>query len=172
MATTEQPRHRYITTHDPETGKSIFDTSIPSHPVPQIEYPGGLVTLETSYASEGFPHNLCDNADLKSYQNYLSSPPGISIPGGTVVRFLDLKPGATSPLHRSITVDCGVIIDGEVKLELDSGETKILKKGDVVVQRATSHAWHNVSETETARMVFFIQPAQPLEVAGKTLVEQ
>lgn len=65
-----------------------------------------------------------------------------------------------------------MIIDGEVKLELDSGETKILKKGDVVVQRATSHAWHNVSESETARMVFFIQPAEPLEVAGKQLTEE
>jgi quercetin dioxygenase-like cupin family protein len=127
--------------------------------------------METSYASQGLPHNLNDNADIASYQHFLANPPGISIPGGTVVRFLDLKPGATSPLHRSITVDCGVIIDGEVKLELDSGESKILKKGDVIVQRATNHAWHNVSETETVRMVFFIQPAEPLEVAGKKLVD-
>ena len=166
----QQPRQRYITTHD-ASGKSVFETSIPNT-VPQIELPGDLVTMETHYASEGFPHSFTDNTDITSYQRFLTEPPGIAIPNGTVVRYLDLKPGATSPFHRTLSVDIVVIIDGFITLELDSGEKKFLKKGDVVVQRATSHAWHNTHETETGRMVAFVQPTQPLEVAGKQLCDE
>ncbi|PGH21415.1 hypothetical protein AJ80_03333, partial [Polytolypa hystricis UAMH7299] len=167
----ESTHQRFITTHNPTTGESIFDASI-ANKVPVIEYPGGLGSVETHYASEGFPHNLCDDADKQTYQRYLTEPPGICIANGTVLRYVNLSPKSSSPMHRTISVDSGVVVDGTVRLELDSGESKVLKRGDVFVQRATMHAWHNDSETEIARMVVFVQPAAPLEVAGKQLADE
>lgn len=162
---------RYITTHDLSTGKGVFSTSIPST-APEIEFPGGLAILQNLYVTEGFPHQLADDADVKTYQRYLNEPPGIAVDNGTVLRTINFKPGASSHMHRTLSVDCGVVVDGEIELELDSGEMKVLRKGDVFVQRATMHAWHNRSKTKSANMVVFIQPVAPLEVAGKPLEEE
>ncbi len=46
-----------------------------------------------------------------------------------------------------------MVIEGEVVLVLDDSEVT-LRKGDVVVQRGTNHAWENRSE-RLARMAFF-----------------
>jgi quercetin dioxygenase-like cupin family protein len=79
----------------------------------------------------------------------LSVPPA---PGGTLIRINDLPPGAGSPMHRTQTVDYAIVLDGEVVLVLDEGET-VLRAGDVVVQRGTSHRWENRSAA-TARVAF------------------
>jgi hypothetical protein len=45
-------------------------------------------------------------------------------------------------MHRSATIDMGVIVAGRVVLQLDTGEVT-LKEGDVLVQSGTMHAWYN-----------------------------
>ena len=45
-------------------------------------------------------------------------------------------------MHTTRTIDYGIVLDGEVDLELDEGEVH-LRPGDVIVQRATRHAWRN-----------------------------
>lgn len=82
-----------------------------------------------------------------------------------------MRPGLLSPMHRTVSLDYGVVLEGEVELVLDSGETRLLKRGDVAVQRGTNHAWRNTSETEWARMMYILQPCAPLEVGGKKLGE-
>ena len=57
-------------------------------------------------------------------------------------------------MHRTQTLDYGIVTEGEVWLVLDDGEVH-LKRGDVVVQRGTNHAWSNRTE-EMARMVFIL----------------
>ncbi len=47
-------------------------------------------------------------------------------------------------MHTTATIDYGIILSGNVTLELDNGEVD-LGPGDVVVQRATRHAWRNRS---------------------------
>jgi quercetin dioxygenase-like cupin family protein len=47
-----------------------------------------------------------------------------------------------SPVHRSKTVDYGIVLEGERVLELDSTEV-VLKPGDTVVQLGNWHAWSN-----------------------------
>ena len=49
-------------------------------------------------------------------------------------------------MHRTQTLDFIIVIEGQVKLILDK-EERLLGPGDVVVQRATNHAWSCVSET-------------------------
>jgi len=44
--------------------------------------------------------------------------------------------------HTTQTVDYVMVLEGEISLELDTGEV-LLKPGDCVVQRGTRHAWRN-----------------------------
>lgn len=54
-------------------------------------------------------------------------------------------PGAPHPLmHRTQTVDYGIVLDGELTLVVDHGETTV-RAGDIVVQQGTNHAWANRS---------------------------
>ena len=57
-------------------------------------------------------------------------------------------------MHRTESVDYGVVISGEMTLILDKGET-LLREGDVVIQRGTNHAWANRSG-KPCRMLFIL----------------
>jgi mannose-6-phosphate isomerase-like protein (cupin superfamily) len=61
-------------------------------------------------------------------------------------------------MHKTNTVDYAVVYDGEIWLELDDGETLHLKRGDVVVQNGTRHAWRNKG-TQSVTMLFFLNGA-------------
>jgi len=66
-----------------------------------------------------------------------------------------VKPNSPHPLmHRTESVDYGIVISGEMTLVLDKVET-LLKAGDVVVQRGTNHAWANRSG-KPCRMLFIL----------------
>jgi quercetin dioxygenase-like cupin family protein len=74
---------------------------------------------------------------------------------GSVIRILDFQPATQSPLmHRTETIDYGIVLEGEIFLMLDDSEVH-LKAGDVVVQRGTLHAWDNRSDKVT-RMAFVL----------------
>jgi quercetin dioxygenase-like cupin family protein len=81
----------------------------------------------------------------------LTVPP---TPSGTKIRINEFPPGVVSPVHRTQSVDYGIVLDGEMVLVLDDSET-VLRAGDVVVQRGTSHRWENRS-ARTARMAFIL----------------
>ncbi len=55
-------------------------------------------------------------------------------------------------MHKTDTLDVIVLVRGSVDLLLDDGEAKSMKPGDVVIQRATNHAWINCG-SETALLV-------------------
>ena len=52
----------------------------------------------------------------------------------------DDKPG----MHRTDSTDFGVVLSGNVVLELDDGVEVLLSPGDVVVQNGTRHRWRVV----------------------------
>jgi len=62
-------------------------------------------------------------------------------------------------MHKTNTVDYAVVYDGEMWLELDDAKTVHLKKGDVVVQNGTRHAWRNKG-TAPVTMLFFLNGAK------------
>jgi uncharacterized cupin superfamily protein len=64
------------------------------------------------------------------------------------------RPGKHPMMHRTETVDYGIVLEGEIVLILDDAEVP-LKAGDVVVQRGTDHAWANRSD-QPARMAFIL----------------
>jgi hypothetical protein len=83
------------------------------------------------------------------------SQPGLYVPGGTLVRMMDFAPGAESPMHRAMSLDYGTVIEGEFEVELDSGEKRTMRRGDVQVQRATAHRWRNLSPDKPGRFLCF-----------------
>ena len=69
-------------------------------------------------------------------------------PRGTKIRINEFAPGhldargLQSPVHRTASVDYGIVLQGEITLILDDSEVT-LSAGDIVVQRGTDHAWAN-----------------------------
>jgi hypothetical protein len=47
-------------------------------------------------------------------------------------------------MHRTETIDYGIMLQGELTLIMDEGET-VIRAGDIVVQRGTNHGWANRS---------------------------
>lgn len=69
--------------------------------------------------------------------------------------------GETAPhplMHRTQTVDYGIILEGELTLIVDHGETK-LQAGDIVIQRGTNHAWANRT-ANNCRVAFILIDGQ------------
>lgn len=66
--------------------------------------------------------------------------------------------------HRTDSLDYAVVLEGEITLMVDDGEAT-LRAGDVVVQRATSHAWSNRTD-RNARMLFVLIGTPPLSAAA------
>jgi hypothetical protein len=62
----------------------------------------------------------------------------------------------SSPIHKSETVDYGILLEGERVLLLDSGEL-VMKPGDVVVQVGNWHGW--TSPREGSLMAFVMMGA-------------
>ena len=82
-----------------------------------------------------------------------------NIPTGTGFRYGDFEPGFQSSMHRTKTIDYGIVIEGEMDMELDGGQTITLKTGDVIIQRGTKHRWINNSNA-LCRMAFVMVAAQ------------
>ena len=94
---------------------------------------------------------------------------GLTCPGGSVLRVVDFVPHQRSPMHRTHSIDYGIVLEGEISLELDSGEVRHLTAGDIVVQRGTNHAW--VCGSQRARMAFVLLDARPVMSTGGALPE-
>ncbi|TDP02219.1 cupin domain-containing protein [Flavobacterium sp. 245] len=57
-------------------------------------------------------------------------------------------------MHKTETIDYGIILEGELTLIVDRGETTA-KAGDIIIQRGTNHAWSNKSG-KMCRVVFIL----------------
>lgn len=124
------------------------------------------------YTSQ-FPADLNNEADIKKHEQLQESGKlGLVNPGGTVCRIVDFAPNNQAVVHRTQSLDYGVVLEGEIEMILEDGEPVIMKRGDVAVQRATMHGWRNPSETEWARLLFVLQDCQKLTVAGKEMKEE
>lgn len=180
--------YRYITGHD-SNGKSIFTTD-PAIPVAvsqigisrdgsNTKASGASIsstvpaTSSLPYAVGPAPTSLANNADIDFYKSHLANvtklPIPFVLPNGTALHYIELAPGTVTAMHQTISIDHDVMLDGEIELILDSGEKRLLRKGDMIVQRGTMHAWRNTSETDWARFVAWVQPIEQLEVNGRKL---
>jgi len=111
---------------------------------------------------------LSSPADNNDAVDHAGEPGGLAQSGGSVLRIVDMAPGNRSPLHRTKSLDYGIVLSGEVDLELDDGRLIHLNPEDIVVQRGTIHAWINRGKT-IARMAFVLLDATPVTAGGKIL---
>jgi mannose-6-phosphate isomerase-like protein (cupin superfamily) len=123
------------------------ETELASHPKSVVPRPGG-----TSLHIVTFPPDSVTTApsfDGKAaQQESLARLPGLA-------ETFEHDGGG---MHATATVDYSIVFDGEIWLELDDGKTVHLKRGDVVVQNGTRHAWRNKG-SESAVMLFFMNGA-------------
>ncbi|KAE8376646.1 hypothetical protein BDV26DRAFT_265118 [Aspergillus bertholletiae] len=163
---------RYITTHGAD-GTSIVHSATESA---FREYDSGSLRFNVAFTTSQFPVEMSGDADLTTHESLIASGSlGLVSPSGTVCRVVDfapLKSGTKGLMHRTQSLDYGIVLEGSIEMWLDSGEMKLLKKGDIAVQRGTMHEWRNPSETEWTRMAFILQGSRPLTVGDKVLQEE
>ncbi|KKB64688.1 cupin [Robbsia andropogonis] len=172
------PIHRVVTGHDAQ-GRAVIASEGPLHSVFNITAIPGTVFHEV-WSTTGTP--VCvDNGPDPAAGPLMLPPPKqgtrlrvVDIPPDTP-EFLahgaakmhaafsqtgdatvsTVRGNSPHPLmHRTESVDYGVVIDGELTLVLDEGEVA-LKPGSVVIQRGTNHAWANRSN-RVCRMLFVL----------------
>jgi mannose-6-phosphate isomerase-like protein (cupin superfamily) len=172
------PIHRVVTGHDAE-GKAVVTHNGPLPTVVEISAIPGTLFHEV-WSTQGTPAPV-DNGPDPTPAPLMLPPPAlgtrirlVDIPPDTP-EFLAqgaarMKAAFTqagdegvstvtrdSPhplMHRTESVDYGVLIEGELTLVLDDAEVP-LKPGSVVVQRGTNHAWANRSG-KPCRMLFVL----------------
>lgn len=172
------PIHRVVTGHTAD-GQAIVASSGPLPTVVEIAAIPGTVFHEV-WSTAATPAPV-DNAADPTQGPLMLQPPKqgtrmrfVDIPPDTA-EFLSQGAGkmkdafaqigdekastvkAHSPhplMHRTESVDYGVVIEGEMTLVLDDGEV-LLKPGSVVIQRGTNHAWANRSG-KPCRMLFVL----------------
>lgn len=146
---------RYITGNNPDTSQAIVAQETPGDWKTHDDL--GLA-IDLIYTTNTFPPNLEDDIDIRAHEETVSSGNlGLVSPNGTVCRIVDFVPGNECIMHVTQSLDYGVVLEGEIEMRLDSGQTRLMKRGDVAVQRATMHGWKNTSDTEWARMFFVLQ---------------
>lgn len=153
-----------------EAGKSVFKSFDVTSKVVEIDSNPGLTFYEL-YMTEGMPQltGLEPDPMLKGTKAFpgpggsmfrlisypprrpegYKPPPGVTFESG--LREMSEKvPGMgdhferdAPGMHTSDTIDYGVVVRGEMTLELDDGQRVHLKQGDCIVQNGTRHRWRN-----------------------------
>ena len=153
---------RIVTGHD-GNGRAVFNS------IDQLEpeiIPSGDAAFATIWSTAEVPVDLNDDTDGR-YRDV-----GLTLNSGSVIRVVDMLPGASSPMHRTNSIDYGVVLSGEVELELDDQTIETCRAGDVIVQRGTIHLWRNPSDNEVCRIIFvLIEAREPHLHDGQPLEE-
>ena len=155
------PVRRVVTGHDRE-GRAVlrsddrFETQL---------IPGGDAAFALLWTTESVPADNNDETDGRLRDA------GLTLDRGSVIRVVDMMQGGVSPMHRTNSIDYGIILSGEVELELDDGATTRLGPGDIVVQRGTIHLWRNPSTSQACRIVFVLTEAAAYRHEGQELAE-
>ena len=141
---------RIVTGHD-ESGKSVV---VSDGPIPKT-LDIGTAAFHELWITAQTPVPIAASEPEPTDRPVRTPPPA----GGVIVRFTEMAPGAESPMHRTETLDVGVVLEGETWLLLDDGSETPVGVGDAVVQRGTNHAWANRSDS-SVRMVFVLIDAE------------
>ncbi|KAL8733757.1 MAG: hypothetical protein Q9166_001951 [cf. Caloplaca sp. 2 TL-2023] len=161
---------RHITGHNKD-GLAIFHSSIPG----AWETFTPSLAFNVVYTTSLPTPSMNNDVDISTHDSVVASGKlGLVNPTGSVCRMVDFGPStpdahSKAVMHRTQSLDYGIVLEGEVECILDSGETRLMKRGDVAVQRGTAHAWRNASNTDWARMIFVLLAAEKVEVEGTGL---
>lgn len=161
------PLKRLITAHNADSQAIVHS----ARDFSWQSYDDNQMAFSVVYTTSQFPADLNADADIHAHEALAAKGTGLVNPGGTVIRCVDFAPGYRCGMHRTQSLDYGIVLEGEIDMVLDSGDVEHMKRGDVAVQRATQHQWVNSSKEKWARMMFVLQDCQPLNVGGRELKE-
>jgi hypothetical protein len=170
-----KPYRRIVTGHNPQ-GRSIIASDGPPERL-QAMGPNGP-WLREYWNTRETPAVIDRLGGEPPEPSVILAPP----PRGTRIRVVDIAPetaedaardpktaaehfarigaadaftGGQHPgMHRTETIDYGIVLEGEVTLIVDESET-LVRAGDIAIQRGTNHAWVNRS-TANCRIVFVL----------------
>ena len=148
---------RIVTGHD-AAGKSVVLSDAPTPKTLDI----GTAAFHELWITTETPVRIAATEPEPTDRPVRTPPPA----GGVMVRFTEMAPGAESPMHRTETVDVGVVLEGETWLLLDDGSETRVGAGDAVVQRGTNHAWANRSDRPVRMLFVLIDGAFTSELAA------
>lgn len=170
---------RRIVTGHTKAGKSVFKSDQPTPRSTAFQHVPGFVTTLIWETPPGAKVPVAEVDNSLTAASWVPAPGGtnlmfITFPPDSVMMSPDFNPAAAGGeymqvvpglaerfemdnpgMHTTDTVDYGVLIEGEIHLELDDGEQKKLAPHDVVIQNGTRHAWRNKSD-RPATMLFVL----------------
>ena len=177
MTMQEVPVRRIVTGHDAQ-GRAIIQEE---GPVPRVQRIGGETgpLFHEVWNTTATPAPIDAASGEPEEAGIRLAPPA----NGTRIRVLDIPPegdqlegiseaerrahfaevGAADAvadsnrhayMHRTETIDYGIVLDGEITLVMDEGET-LCRAGDIIVQRGTNHGWANRSNAN-CRIAFVL----------------
>lgn len=142
--------HRVVTGHDAR-GHAIFKAEDQQ---PTTMIPSGDAAFLMIWSTQTVPADNNDEVDGRDRDA------GLTINQGSVIRVVDMLPGRASPMHRTNSIDYGIVLEGEIELELDNGEKRTIRQGGIIVQRGTNHLWRNTTD-QPCRIAFILIEAGP-----------
>jgi hypothetical protein len=176
--------YRRIVTGHATDGKSVFvsDTVAPRSTAFK-GVPGFVTTLMWETRPGATLPNAATSDPSLAATSWVPSPGGtnlmlVTFPADSVMLSPDFDPAAAGAeymqvlpglaerfemehpgMHTTDTIDYGVLLEGQLHLELDDGASRKLEPRDVVIQNGTRHAWRNRSGAP-ATMLFVLVGAQ------------
>ncbi|KPI35238.1 uncharacterized protein AB675_3767 [Cyphellophora attinorum] len=140
------PNIKRLITDIDSNGKAVFsniiDENLELKELTLIPFGGKeSARVAVAYATNSFPTTLKDQTDINVFSEFQAKPPGVFVPNGSVLRYLDFPPGSKSPMHATKSLDYAIVIEGTIIAILDDGQERTMSRGDVLVQRGTNHAW-------------------------------
>lgn len=151
---------RVVTGHD-ANGRAIFksDEDFETARIPSDDADFALI-----WTTATVPADNNDETDGRQRD------PGLTLTGGSAFRIVDMLPGGESPMHRTNSIDYGIVMKGEIELELEDGRKKTVREGGIIIQRGTNHLWRNTTGSVT-RIAFILIEAPAYLHNGAPLTE-
>ncbi|MEO7383715.1 MAG: cupin domain-containing protein [Novosphingobium sp.] len=155
------PIRRIVTGHD-DAGRAIIqsDEAFRSDPIA-----GGDAEFALVWTTGSVPADNNDETDGRSRDA------GLTLNQGSVLRIVDFVPGGMSQMHRTNSIDYGIVLEGEIELEVDGGVKTVIGPHAIIVQRGTNHKWRNPSQTAYTRVAFVLIEAPAYIHEGRPLPE-
>lgn len=149
---------RVVTGHD-AAGRAVFKSE---DVTPTRMIPSGDAAFLLIWTTASVPADNNDETDGRHREA------GLTLEGGSVIRIVDMLPGKESPMHRTNSIDYGIVVEGEVELELDDGATRTVRQGGIIIQRGTIHLWRNRTD-KPCRIAFILIEAPAYVHNGQPL---